>query len=254
MMSLRNRDIPAIDAHVHLGVGVEMQYDVDSLLRDMDEAQVAFSIVCPMDRHMAAANREGNDLVLQAVREHPDRLAGMAVANPWFGSAAVEEFRRALSEGLVGLNIHSVYQGFRLSCHLVDPLLEVAAESNVPVYSHTGTAGLAEPFHLIELASRFPSVNFLMGHAGSSDYYNDSMRGLEFAENVWLESSRNGPSNYCLWQNKNVADRIVFGSSAPEYIPKIEIDTLCDIFTDRANQERILTTTIQKVYRGRLPL
>jgi len=243
-----------IDAHVHLGRGMQMQHDADSLLKAMDEAGIAFSVVCPMDRHMAVANREGNDLVLEAVKGHPDRLAGMAVANPWFGKSAVEEIRRALGKGLTGVNIHSVLQGFRLGEHLVDPILEVAAKSDVPVYAHTGTAGLAEPFHLIELARRFPTVNFLMGHAGASDYYNDAVRGLEFVRNVWLESSRNGPSNFCHWQVSNVVDRVVFGSSAPEYIPKIELETHRDVFTETADQESIFSKAIRQVYKGRLPV
>jgi len=243
-----------IDAHVHIGRGVQMQHDADSLLRNMDEAGIEFSIVCPMDRHMAVANREGNDLILEAVKAHPDRLAGMAVANPWFGKGAVEEIRRALGEGLTGVNIHSVLQGFRLGDHLVDPILEVAAQCDVPVFCHTGTAGLAEPFHLIELARRFPSVNFLMGHAGASDYYNDAVRGLEFAQNVWLESSRNGPANFCHWQVSGVANRVVFGTSAPEYIPEIELETLRDVFTDGDDQETIFAKTIQEVYKGRLPV
>ena len=232
-----------VDAHVHIGEGVQMRHDAESLLRNMDEAGIDFSIVCPMDRHLAVANREGNDLVLQAVKRHPDRLAGMAVANPWFGSSAVEEIRRALGEGLTGVNIHSVYQGFRLADHLVDPILEAAAAWDVPVYAHTGTAGLAEPFHLIELARRFPTVNFLMGHGGASDYYNDAVRGLEFAENVWLESSRNGPANFCHWQAAKVVHRVVFGSSAPEYIPQVELENLRDVFTRAADQETILATS-----------
>jgi len=250
----RPSGMKTIDAHVHIGDGVRMRHDADSLLKNMDKAGIEFSIVCPMDRHMAVANREGNDLVLKAVKMHPDRLAGMAVANPWFGGSAAEEIRRALGEGLTGVNIHSVLQGFRLADHIVDPILEVAAEAGVPIYAHTGTAGVAEPFHLIELARRFPAVNFLMGHAGASDYYNDAVRGLEFARNVWMESSRNGPANYCHWQASGAVERVVFGSSAPEYIPEIELETLRDVFTETTDLERILAKTIQQVYRGRLPV
>ena len=243
-----------VDSHVQIGRGVRMQHDTESLLKNMDQAGIEFSITCPMDRQMAVANREGNDLVLKAIKAHSDRLAGMAVANPWFGKSAVEEIRRALGEGLTGVNIHSVLQGFRLADHLVDPILEVAAHYDVPVYAHTGTAGLAEPFHLIELARRFPTVNFLMGHAGASDYYNDAVRGLEFAKNVWMESSRNGPANFCHWQASHVVDRVVFGSGAPEYIPKIELENLQDVFTETADQERVFAKTIRQVYKGKLPV
>jgi hypothetical protein len=242
-----------IDAHVHIGAGIHMEQDVDTLLRNMDEAGVVLAVACPMDMHFAAANREGNDLVLKAVAAHRDRLAGMAVANPWFGKAAEGEVRRALERGLIGVSIDSVVQGFRLSDHLVDPLLQAAADFGVAVYAPTGTAGIAEPFHLIELARRFPGVNFLMGHGGASDYYNDAVRGLEFAANVWLETSRNGPANYALWKRSGLTDRVVFGSGAPEYIPAIELETLRDVFTDPSDQEKITAKTVRQVFRGRLP-
>ena len=53
-----------------------------------------------------------------------------------------------------------------------------------------------------------------------------------------------------------VADplRVVFGSSAPEYIPEIELETLRDVFTKRADQERIFAKAIRQVYKGRLPV
>ncbi len=185
-----------IDAHVYLGQGEHLQQSVDQLLALMDEAKIDKAVVCPVDRFLAVANREGNDLMLEAVGRHPDRLAGMAAANPWYGPAAAQEIRRALEAGLTGLMVHSVYQGFRLSDHILDPLLAVAAEFGVPVYAHTGTAGLAEPLHAAELARRFPSINFIMGHAGSSDYGEDAVRAMEFAQNLWLETSRNGPGNF----------------------------------------------------------
>ena len=243
-----------IDSHVYLGRGRHMNLDVSSLLRFMDEAGISHAVACPVDRCIAVHNREGNDYILDAVKMHPDRISGMASANPWFEGGAVEELTRALSEGLSGLFFNSNYQGFRLSDHVVDPLLEVAAEYDVPVYVHTGTAAIAEPFHAVELARRFPSVNFIMGHAGSSDYGEDAVRALEFVDNIWLETSRNGPANFGLWNVKGCARRVVFGSSAPEYIPEIEIETLGDVFVDSGDRESILSGAIQEVFKGRLPL
>jgi len=242
-----------IDAHVHIGAGVHMQLSVDELLKLMDEAGVALAVACPMDRYTAVANREGNDLILEAVSGHPDRLVGMAAVNPWFGDAAGEEVSRALGEGLMGLYINSVLQGFRLSDPVVDPLLAAAGERDVPVYTHTGTAGLAEPFHVVELARRFPSVNFIMGHAGASDYYSDAVRALEFADNLWLESSRNGPANFMLFEARGCLDRLVFGSSAPEYIPAVEIEVLKDSVSDPAARKAVFSGTVRQVFRGRLP-
>ena len=241
-----------IDAHTYLGQGEHLQLSADELLRLMDEAQVEFAIVCPVDHCLAVHNRDGNDLILDAVRKHPTRLAGMAAANPWFGPAAAQEVRRALQAGLTGLMLHAPYQGFRLSDHIVDPLLEAAAEFGAPVYAHTGTAGSAEPFHAAQLARRFPQLNFIMGHAGSSDYGEDAVRAMEFAPNLWLETSRNGPANFNFFKIRGLTGRTVFGSSAPEYIPAIEIETLCDVFSSTSEQEAVLAGNIQAVYRGRL--
>jgi predicted TIM-barrel fold metal-dependent hydrolase len=243
-----------IDSHVYLGQGEHLQITEDELLNQMDEARVSVAIICPVDRHLAVYNREGNEMMQGAVHRHPDRFVGMATANPWYGDAGVQELRHSLEAGLAGLMIHAPYQGVRLSDHLVDPLLEVAAEYGVPVYAHTGTAGLAEPLHVAELARRFPKVNFIMGHAGSSDYGEDAVYAMSFADNIWMETSRNGPGNYNFFKIKGLYARIVFGSSAPEYIPAIEIDTLCDVFTDPAEQEAILCENIRRVFRGRLPL
>ncbi len=240
-----------IDSHVYLGQGKHLSLDADSLLKLMDEADIAWAIACPVDHCLAVHNLEGNDRIIDAVRTHPGRIKGMAAANPWFGDKAANEIRRALGEGLHGLMLHPVYQGFRLSDHIVDPLLEAAAEFDVPVYAHTGTAGIAEPFHVAELARRYPALNFIMGHAGSSDYGEDAVRALEFADNIWLETSRNGPANMGLWRIKNLIPRIIFGSSAPEYIPSIEIETLCDVFTGKQEREAVLYSNIHDVFRGR---
>ena len=242
-----------IDAHACLGQGMHLQLGVDELLRLMDEADISTAIVCSVDHYLAVHNVEGNDLLLRAAHKHPDRIVGMASANPWFGEKAVQEVRRALGEGLLGLMLHPVYQGFWLSDPIADPLVKAAAEFDVPVYAHTGTAGIAEPFHLAELARRFPSVRFLMGHAGASDYYWDAVRVVEACENVYLESSWNGPGNYQLLEAQGALGRLVFGSGAPEYAPCVEIEILRDTFDDPHVQNRIFSETVRHVFKGRLP-
>lgn len=244
--------VPIVDAHAHLGEGHHLSLGVEELLEQMDEAGIERAVTCPVDRFVAVHNREGNDLILEGVRSHGDRLSGMAVANPWFGGEAVDEVRRALGEGLAGLFVHSVYQGFRLDDHIVDPLLEAVVEFDVPVYVHTGTAAQAEPFQAAELARRFPALNFIMGHGGSSDYGEDAVRALEFAPNLWLETSRNGPANYNFWKVRELTSRVVFGSGAPEYIPSVEIEILADVFASGEEREAIFSENIQTVFKGRL--
>lgn len=242
-----------IDAHVYLGEGTHLQLSVDRLLEWMDEADIGKAVACPVDHCLAVHNREGNDLILSSVRAHPDRLVGMACGNPWFGNTAAQELRRAMAEGLQGLMLHPVYQGFRLNDPIVNPLVEIAAEFDAPVYAHTGTAGIAEPLHVADLARRFPSVNFIMGHAGASDYYFDAVQAMAFADNIWLETSRNGPANYGLFNMHQLLDRTAFGSSAPEYIPSVEIEVIKDIVTKESLRRAIFSESIRTVFKGKLP-
>ena len=242
-----------IDTHVHLGNGVHLQLSTDGLLALMDEAEVAVAATCAVDRYLAVDNVEGNKLLIEAVSAHPDRLMGMASANPWLGSRAVTEVRRALDAGLHGVMAHPLYQGFRLSDPIIDPLLELAREFDVPFYAPTGIPGIAEPFHLAELARRFPDVRFIMGHGGASDYYYDTVRATQMIGNVWIESSRNGPGNYQLFAAHGLLDRLVFGSGAPEFIPVVEAAVIRDTIPDENVLAGIFADNAAALFKGRLP-
>jgi predicted TIM-barrel fold metal-dependent hydrolase len=223
-----------IDAHVHLGHSREKSLEADQLLLQMDQHGVERAVVCPVDQEIILHNRSGNDRILAAVRGHPHRLAGFAVANPWYGEEAVAELRRAIGEGLRGLKLKSSIQGFRLSDEWIDPVVAVAAEAGVPVYCHTGTANFAMPFQLAELARRFPNTPFIMGHGGASDYWYDVRPVLELEPNVYLEISKVPPSGVyaVLTARASWASRILFGSNFPAASYPAELSKIPSITDD----------------------
>jgi len=229
-----------IDAHAHLGQGRYKSLTADALLEQMDQNDVDRAVVCPVEEQIVYRNREGNDQILAAVRAHPDRLVGFAVASPWHGEESVEELRRALGEGLRGIKLHPVIQGFSPNDAIVFPLIEIAAEAGVPVYSHTGTAHFGEPFKLAELARRYPEVTFIMGHSGASDFWYDLPRSQEFAPNILFETSRNNPGNYRRMMLTLGADAIVFGSNAPESLYPLELASVRDLISDEDALNKIL--------------
>lgn len=153
-----------VDGHCHLGHGRLKRQSADELLREMDRWGVDRAVICPVEEQIILHNHEGNLAMLEAMRAHPDRFVGFAVANPWYGEKAVEELRWALGEGLRGLKLDSARQGFFLCSPLVYPLLEVVAEWGLPVYCHTATPIYALPMQLRWLAAEFPQVPFIMGH------------------------------------------------------------------------------------------
>jgi predicted TIM-barrel fold metal-dependent hydrolase len=236
-----------IDAHAHVGHGRYKSLSGEELLRQMDEHGIDRAIICPVEEQIAVFNRQGNDDILDQVHKYPNRFTGFAVANPWYGEIAVEELERALQEGLCGLKLQPVIQGFSMNDPIVYPLIDVAAHHRVPVYAHTGTAHFGEPFKLVELARYYPEVTFIMGHSGSSDFWSDLGRSHQFAPNILFETSRNGPAKYTNMIRNIGADYIVFGSNAPESLYPLELASIREMITDPGELEKILGLNMQRV-------
>lgn len=81
--------------------------------------------------------RQSNDTLAEAVALHPDRLLGFAslpLADP---VTAVNEFERSITQlGFVGANINGHVNGEYLDNEKFWPVLEKAAELEVPIYLH----------------------------------------------------------------------------------------------------------------------
>jgi uncharacterized protein len=236
-----------IDGHAHVGHGRYKSLSPDELLRQMDAHGVDRAVICPVEEQIVVHNRAGNDFILEQVRRHPTRFVGFAVSNPWFDRVSVEEVRRALGEGLRGLKFHPVIQGFSIDDPIVDPLIELAARHRAPVYVHSGTAHFGEPFKVAEAARRHPDVTFIMGHSGASDFWSDIPRCHQFAPNILFETSRNGPANFVHLVQNIGADRLVFGSNAPESLYPLEMASIREAIRDPADLAMILGHNLARV-------
>jgi uncharacterized protein len=241
-----------IDAHAHVGRGRFKTLMPEDLLRQMDASGIQAAVICPVEEQIVVWNREGNDYIVDTVRRHPGRFIGFAVANPWFEGQAVEEFERAMGEGLRGLKLHPLYQGFPMHHPMVYPLVEAAVKHQAPIYVHCGTAHSGEPFKLVELARRYPEGTFIMGHSAFSDYWNDLPRCAQFARNILFETSRNGPANLQAIAEGCGVDHIVFGSNAPEYYYEVELPAIRDVFAKPADLDLVLGQNMVRALGGTL--
>ena len=213
-----------VDAHCTIGFGRHIRFSAADLVQKMDLAQIDRAIIGPVDEHITVYNREGNNFILEAIRTFPGRLIGFATANPWYGVPAVTELRRAFDAGCRGLTLNTAIQGYFIHDELVHPLIQVAAEYQAPVYFHTATPIFALPFQLAELARNFQEVNFIMGHLGAADFWTDVVPAASLSPNIYLETSlRSGVATIRNAVNAVGAERVLFGSSAPESEPEIEL-------------------------------
>ena len=233
-----------LDGHCHIGEGHDMSLPPDALIREMDASGVERAVVCPMDRYIAVYNREGNDFVLRAVREFPDRLIGFAAVNPWYGDAAREELNRALDLGASGLKLNPSLQGFLLNDRIVYPLIERTQDARVPVYFHTGTPVHSMPFQLVDLAEVFPEVRFVMGHGGTSDLWNDAVPAAKRATNIYVDTSLNNPTSIRRIVEAIGPNRMFFSSNAPACALTVEIHKVHLAISDPDTRRRIFRDTL----------
>jgi uncharacterized protein len=229
-----------IDCHCHVGRGRDYEQMPEQLLHDMDTWRIDSAIVCPVDRHIAVDNREGNDYVLQLAKLYPDRLIPFATANPWYESGAVREVRRALAEGARGIKLHPALQGFLLCDEIVYPLIEVAEAHCVPVYIHTGTPAYSQPMQLAELALRFPRVDFIMGHMGSTDFWLDALPAAFESSNIYVDTSWSLPHKVERALAALGPDRVLFGSDTPLSSLELELGCINALSLNEEEHDRVL--------------
>ena len=199
--------------------------DIGKLIADMDEAGIKRAIISPADNEIAVNNSEGNDRILKVVAANPDRFYAYATSNPWFGKRAVETLKEAMESGAVGLKINSSLQGFSLIDPIVNPLVEAVAEAGTFIYAHTGTPINALPLQLRVLARRFPSVNFIMGRSGRTDFRTDAIPTLKAQKNIFAGTSHDYPhTGLANTFNSVGAGQMIFCSDSPYETQKFGVE------------------------------
>ncbi len=166
------------DAHGHLGhegsKGISRcrlpWIDGDGLVGTMDRLGIDRCIASTWSG-ITHGDPASNDIMLAAVRRHPDRLLAYGTINPRYPSQAAEEMRRVFRSGkVVGYKPYPPRQQVPLPDARHRPMLEWADRNRAPVLCHGGlsAAGAVTPDHLATVAPLYPNARFLLGHAGSS--------------------------------------------------------------------------------------
>jgi predicted TIM-barrel fold metal-dependent hydrolase len=160
----------------------------------------------------------------------PDLLVGFGRIDPTKGRTAVREVDRAIGQhGLRGFTVTPFWHGVACSDSSVRGVFAAAAEAQCPVWIHCSVfwrrdrpLSVEHPWHLEQLAIRFPELTLIAGHGGWP-WVNDLVAVAWRHPNVYIDTSAFRPRHLFVpgsgWEalayygDRTIADKVLFGST-----------------------------------------
>jgi predicted TIM-barrel fold metal-dependent hydrolase len=202
----------------------------DDLLASMARDGVDRSVTFPFGWSDPGLAEECNSYVMQAMRDHPGRITGLAAIQPLAGKRAIRELERCAKAGMPGFGELMPHgQGYQLSdTTLLAPVVEAALDMRLFALTHTSEPvghmypgkGDVTPVELQAFVLAFPRLRVVAAHWGGGYPFYELMPEVHAAAaNVWYDSAA---SSY-LYQPQVFAevariagpDKLLFGSDFP---------------------------------------
>ena len=163
-----------------------------------------------------------NDLILRAVKQHPDRFIGQPTLNPRYQKESLEEIKRCTGEGMVGLK---VYNHVKINDPLFYPIIERYIDLKMIILMHVGIGksrltydpgepeNVSIPEDFVDIAKRYPEAMFQFAHLAGGEDWEDACNTLKDSPNVFVDvSGSNNDANIVDYAVKCLGvDRLFFG-------------------------------------------
>jgi len=231
-----------VDAHAHItpdGKWFKTKHDA-SLKRLLESrAKVPIDKIVLLPIEGVATNK----FISKICRKYQDIFIGFATVNPLQGKKAMNELKEAILKfNLKGLKLHPRLQKFEPWDYRILPILEIAAQLNIPVLfdlflRDVEAAKLNNPFAYDAIAKRLPELNIILAHSGGC-YLTDAMNVAKMNRNIYLDISysliyyQNNPiyKDFVTLIRKIGVNKFIYGSDFPEM----------DIFTYYEKSKEVL--------------
>jgi predicted TIM-barrel fold metal-dependent hydrolase len=244
-----------LDFHLRLAPSPQA---LDALVACMDSSGIRRAVLCAggliggetLSRQLrsGASTRvePDNEGVARAADSNRERFRAC-----WFGNphAGIDSYRVEGGD-FVGLELSPAVHGVPLSDARTDTFVEAAAEHGHWVYVVCINRAGCDVDAFVALATRFPSVTFVLGHLGygNIDYY--GMRLVAPASNVLVESSGGYSSVLCCAVRWLGADRVLFGSEYPLQAPLVELTKVASAGLSEDTVRAILCGNAERLMKG----
>jgi predicted TIM-barrel fold metal-dependent hydrolase len=187
----------------------------EEMIQVMDANGVDRSVLFTIKGFYRDMMTQGNDELAEVTRRHPDRFTGFGTVHPGMGQAALEEMDRCARIGLKGFKFQPVWQGFFVNTPAFHPIMEKLRELRLPVFIHSGTPPVSEPFQIINVAREYPDVPVILAHLGLPDFWEECVLAAKRIGNIYFETA--GAQGLAIRTAVNTLgpERVIFGSDTP---------------------------------------
>jgi uncharacterized protein len=203
---------------------------VNDLLASMDADGVDVSVVFPFGWRDPGLAEESNSYIIQAMRDHPGRLIGLASIQPLAGPRAIAEMERCARAGMPGVGELMPHgQGYRLSdTRLLAPLAEAAQALDLFALTHASEPvghrylgkGDVSAADLQDFLLAFPRLRVVAAHWGGGFPFYELMPEVRTAAaNLWYDSAASAylyrPEVFSIVARAAGIEKILWGSDFP---------------------------------------
>lgn len=190
--------------------------------------------------------RSYNDLMLDCMKQYPDRLIGQFTANAIYQKESLEEIKRCVNLGMVGLK---VYTQLKINDPLFYPIIEKMIDLKMIIHMHAyaqlGLGGYrmkydigirpntSIPEDFVDIAKRYPEAMFQYAHIGGGGDWEYACKSFVHYPNIYVDTSGSyNPENMIDSALELLGeDRLFFGSDNCYYqsVGKILASNLTEI-------------------------
>ena len=238
-------DVEIIDLHAHLGPHRIMHVpanDPASMVKIMDLCGINKTVVSPI----AGIDSDivlGNNIMLEAIRAHRERIYGACLVNGHYPELSLDELQRCFSEDrdVKMIKVHP----FLTNCNMKDKrmknIFEFASDRKLVILVHTwldnDQYGNQDIF--AELAKDYPEIKWIMGHSGGPY---GSYHAVELAKenkNIFLDITLSmAPARQIEFFVSEIgSERVIFGTDNPFIDPRPQIGRVG--LADVSHQDRV---------------
>lgn len=148
-----------------------------------------------------------NNLVLDAVKKYPDRFIGQPTINPTYPKESMEELKRCLDLGMVGLKL---YNHVKLNDPLFYPVIEKFIDLKMMILMHVGIGksrvefdsrepeNVTIPEYFVDVSERYPEAMFQLAHIGGGIDWLNACKAVRHLPNVYIDAAGSNNAGHML--------------------------------------------------------